>query len=73
MTTSEWRGLRRMQLLAIFALILACMLGMLSLLLFKRALDKGQLVFGFTVAFVLLCIAAAIAYGSLSVLTGGAS
>jgi hypothetical protein len=64
-----------MQLLAIFALILAFMLGLFAFMFFVKASTASDISVRerFGVTFVLLCIAAAIAYGSLSVLVGGAA
>lgn len=62
-----------MQLLAIFALILAFMLTLFAFMLFIKGARTFTIAERFMTTFVILCIAAAIAYGSLTVLIGGAS
>jgi len=64
-----------MQLLAIFAMVIACMLGLFALMFFVKAERVADISVKerFGVTTVLLCIAGAIAYGSLTVLVGGAS
>jgi hypothetical protein len=64
-----------MQLLAIIALVLACMLALFAIMFFVKSACAAYIsvVERFGVTTALLCIAAAVAYGSLAVLVGGAS
>jgi hypothetical protein len=62
-----------MQLLAIFALVLAFVLGFFALYFFVKSARAFTILERFVTTLVILCIAAAIAYGSLTVLVGGAA
>lgn len=62
-----------MQLLAIFALVLALVVGFFALYFFVKSARAFTILERFVTTLVILCIAAAIAYGSLTVLVGGAS